>query len=98
MTHTRGIIAIVILFSLGIPCFAQNPNPQPQVFGISISPDGVIEFRQRDAQSELSKLKSRKVLKESATDLDKRLKFVSLVKITSELRNTIESNKALADD
>src|SRR4051812_11707230 len=93
-------VALAILLSLAIPCFAQNPNPNPnpQVFGISINPDGAIQFRQRDAQSELNKIKSHRLIKETPADLDKRLKFVSLVKITSDLRNAIESNKSVPND
>lgn len=98
MTHSKLIIAIAILLYLVAPSFAQNPNPQPQVFGISISPDGAIEFRQRDAQSELNRIKAHRPLKETPADADKRLKFVSLVKITNDLRNAIESNKTLPND
>ncbi|HEV8290688.1 MAG TPA: DUF1598 domain-containing protein, partial [Tepidisphaeraceae bacterium] len=73
-------------------------NNNPQVFGISVNPDGAIEFRQRDSQSELNKIKSRRPLKESPADADKRLKFVSLVKISNDLRNAIESNKPIPND
>src|SRR4051794_19713778 len=97
MTHTRFIIALAVLFSLALPSLAQN-NPPPQVFGISVNPDGAIEFRQRDANAELTKIKSRRPLKESPAEADKRLKFVSLVKITNELRNAIESNKPISND
>src|SRR5215208_2727200 len=100
MISSRLAIALAILLPLAIPCFAQNPNPDPnpQVFGISINPDGAIEFRQRDAQLELNKIKSHRPPKETPADLDKRLKFVSLVKITNDLRNSIESNKPLPND
>src|SRR5882762_5256849 len=100
MTHSRNaIIALTVTFLVSTLCLAQNNGGgNTQVFGISINPDGAIEFRQRDAQSELNKIKSHRPLKESPADADKRLKFVSLVKITNELRNAIESNKPLPND
>ena len=100
MTHSRTLIAIAILLTFGIASAQQVPpgNPPPQVFGISVNPEGAIEFRQRDANAELTKIKSRRPLKESPADIDKRLKFVSLVKISTELRNSIESNKPLSND
>ncbi len=100
MTHSKTLIAIASLLSFGIASAQQVPpgNPPPQVFGISVNPNGAIEYRQRDANAELNKIKSRRPLKESPADLDKRLKFVSLVKISTELRNSIESNKPLSND
>src|SRR6266550_6065035 len=100
MTHTKTLIAIAILLTFRIASAQQVPpgNNNPQVFGISVNPDGAIEFRQRDADAELTKIKSRKPLKESPADADKRLQFVSLVKISTELRNAIESNKPLSND
>src|SRR5436190_5053968 len=100
MTHSRLILVLAVLLSLAIPSFAQNPNPNPnpQVFGISVNPDGAIEFRQRDAQGELNKIKARRPVKESAAEADKRIKFVSLVKISNELREAIDANKAISNE
>jgi hypothetical protein len=99
MTYSRIFTTIATLLALSIPSFAQNNGGgNTQVFGISVNPDGAIEFRQRDAQSELNKIKSRRPLKESPADADKRLKFLSLVKITSDLRNAIESNKIIPNE
>src|SRR3954463_4864304 len=100
MIHSKDIlIALAVTFLLSSLCIAQNNGGgNTQVFGISVNPDGAIEFRQRDAQSELNKIKSHRLLKESPADLDKRLKFVSLVKVTNDLRNAIESNKPLPND
>src|SRR2546421_398402 len=100
MTHTKTLIAIAILLTFRIASAQQVPpgNNNPQVFGISVNPDGVIEYRQRDANAELNKIKSRRPIKESPAEADKRLKFVSLVKISTELRNAIESNKPLSND
>ena len=101
MTHTKVLIAIATLLTIATTAPAQQVppgNPPPQVFGISVNPDGAIEFRQRDAQSELNKSKSRRPIKESPADADKRLKFVSLVKMSNDLRNAIESNKPLPNE
>src|SRR5436309_13894275 len=100
MTHSKTLIAIAILLTFRIASAQQVPpgNPPPQVFGISVNPDGAIEFRQRDAQSELNKIKSRRPLKETSVDADKRLKFVSLVKINNDLRNSIEANNPLPNE
>ena len=100
MTHTKNaIITLTVTFLVSTLCLAQNNGGgNTQVFGISVNPDGAIEFRQRDANIELNKIKSRRPLKETPAELDKRLKFVSLVKTTNDLRNAIESNKPLPSD
>jgi hypothetical protein len=101
MSYSRFLIAFATLLIFALFSYAQQVppgNPPPQVFGISVNPDGAIEFRQRDAQSELNKIKSRRPLKETPADADKRLKFVSLVKVTNDLREAIDSNKPLSND
>ncbi len=102
MIHTRPSLSIALIILALLPSLALAQNNggngnNNQIFGISVNPDGAIEFRQKDANSELAKIKSRRPSKEAPADADKRLKFVSLVKSSNELRNAIESNQPIPD-
>lgn len=101
MIHTRPILSIALIILALLPSLALAQNDggnNNQIFGISVNPDGAIEFRQKDANSELAKIRSRRPSKEAPADADKRLKFVSLVKLSTDLRNAIESNKPLPNE
>src|SRR6266566_5209360 len=89
-----NLVGLAILLLLCALCAAQTTPPgnnNGQVFGISVNPQGTIEFRQKDANAELAKIKSRRAGKDAANEL----RFVSLVKLSSDLRNCVESGKEI---
>jgi hypothetical protein len=89
--------ALTLLLPAVVHAQATQPGP-PQVFGISIDPAGSLHFREKDAKSELAKIKARKPVKETPADADRRLKFVSLVKLSADLRQHVEQSKPLPDE
>jgi hypothetical protein len=93
------VIAIALVLQAGIALGQQQPPPNNggQVFGISIDPAGAIQFRDRDAKAELAKVKARRPVKETAAEADNRLKFLSLVKLSADLREHVEANKPLPE-
>src|SRR6267142_6405984 len=85
-----------LLFAPGFLCAQQTPpgNNNGQVFGISVNPEGVIEYRQKDANAELAKVKARRPTKDGGNDL----RFVSLVKLFSDLKNSVEGGKEISNE
>ena len=60
MTITRFSLLPLILL-LAAVCLGQTTPPgnnNGQVFGISVNPEGAIQFREADAKSELAKIRA----------------------------------------
>jgi hypothetical protein len=105
MTHTalfRRLHILAALFALLFSSLAhaqqQPPDDGGFVFGISIDPNGAIQFREQHAKAELAKVRARRMIRETPADADKRLKFVSLVKLAADLREHVEADKPLPDE
>src|SRR3954451_24212659 len=98
MLRVRSIlVAVAGVLLLGSASRAQTTPPgnnNGQVFGISVNPDGVIEYRQKDANAELAKVKARRQGKDGANEL----RFVSLVKLFSDLKSSVEGGKEISNE
>src|SRR5258705_11212296 len=88
MAGTKSLLSVAIMFLLPIVCRAQTtPPPNNQVFGISVNPEGSIQFREADARSELAKIKARRGGGETAAAVRKRPRVVSRGRVSGELRD-----------
>src|SRR5690349_13121185 len=88
MNPYRALLATVVLITA---CSARGQQP-PQVAGIWVDVNGVVQFRQRDAKAELDRIRARG---KSGSSEKTELRYVSLPKTFADARAALDAGREL---